>query len=110
MPDYIEVTVTIDNKKIAVRIANELLDKRLAACVQISGPVESFYEWDGKRTRTREWKLAIKTRDDIFSMVEKAVKELHPYAVPEIIIRKIEGGSGDYLEWIERSVYEKPGI
>jgi periplasmic divalent cation tolerance protein len=104
MENYIEIFVTVNSKKTAAKIASVLLDKRIAACVQQGGPVRSYYEWQGKRRVTNEWTLTIKSSSEHFNLVEEAIKEFHPYITPEIIIRKIDGGSRDYLKWLDDSL------
>ncbi len=107
MSGFIEAFVTIDNKNKALKIADELLNSKLAACVQIGGPVKSLYWWKGKKENSIEWTLTIKTRIEFLDRIEKSVKKMHPYEVPEIISRDIAGGSGDYLEWINKTLKEK---
>ncbi len=104
MNNYIEIRVTVNSKKPAYKIADALLEARLAACVQIGGPVKSLYWWKGKREKKKEWTLIIKTKQDLFDEIEQAVKKIHPYQVPEIIATPITGGSEDYLAWIEDTV------
>jgi periplasmic divalent cation tolerance protein len=101
MGDYLEIFVTIDNKKSAWKIAGELIGKRLASCVQIGGPIKSLYIWKGRRCVTKEWTLTIKSAADKYNSIERTVKELHPYQTPEIISRKIEGGSREYFKWMD---------
>lgn len=107
MSDYIEAFVTVNSRKKALEIAGKILDLKLAACVQIGGPILSLYWWQGKKEKAAEWTLTIKTRMEFFAEIEKTVKRLHPYKVPEIIARDIGNGSGDYLEWIGDSMKDK---
>lgn len=91
--------------KEARRIARALVEKRLAACVNIiATPVESLYRWKAKIEKAREHSLLIKTRRDCFTAVERTIRELHSYEVPEIIAVPIVGGSRDYLAWLEENV------
>ena len=76
----------------------------MAACVNVSGPVRSFYSWKGKLEDDREYLLLMKTRSDRFSQLEAAFEELHPYDVPELVAIPIEKGSAAYLGWIDDNV------
>lgn len=82
-------------------LASQLVEQRLAACVQVTGPVTSTYWWDGSVQRSEEFMLMIKTRRDLAGKVEAAIRSLHSYENPELIILPIEGGSADYLAWIQ---------
>jgi len=102
--EYIEVRTTIDKKDVAVEIARMLVERRLASCVQILGPIESTYWWRDKIETTEEWLLTIKTKKDVYFELEDAIKNNHPYEVPEIIATQIVGGNSDYLKWISDEV------
>jgi len=100
MIESIEVHTTIDSKEAAKKIANTLVSKLLAACVQISGPIESIYWWQGKVEQAQEWVCTAKTRKELYSQVEKAIKEVHSYDVPEILAVAITDGLEGYKDWI----------
>ncbi len=100
MKEYIQVLTTVDTEEKAREIAHAIVDRRLAACVQILGGVESIFWWEGKKEEAREWMLFIKTTMDLYSRLEEAIKEVHPYEVPEIIALPIVDGNNDYLRWI----------
>jgi periplasmic divalent cation tolerance protein len=100
MDKYIQIITTVDKRPAAERIAKILIAKRLAACVQVGGPVKSIYRWKGKVETSREWLCVIKTRKSLYKKVETAIKKNHPYEVPEIIVIPIAQGSKDYLKWI----------
>lgn len=85
----------------AQEIAEHLVEHRLAACVQVTGPVASTYRWQGHVERAEEFLCLIKTRRELTNEVEAAIRSLHSYDNPEIIVVPIEGGSSDYLTWIE---------
>ena len=104
MADYIQVSTTTENEEDARKIARELIEKRLAACVQRIGPVKSTYWWEDKITEEEEWLLIIKTRDGMFGEMKEAIKGVHPYEVPEIIASPIIKGDKDYLDWLEKEV------
>jgi periplasmic divalent cation tolerance protein len=98
------VLVTAPNEDEARRIANALVEERLAACVNIVGAIESVYRWEGQVTTDRETLLIIKTTDEKYEELEQRVKELHSYSTPEVIAFKIERGSAEYLSWLQDSV------
>ena len=102
--DYIQVFTTVDNKEAAERIAKSIVEKRLAACVQIVGPIESVYRWKGKIEKAVEWLLLIKSKKSLYAELEKSIREMHPYEVPEIISVPISQGFKDYLNWLETEV------
>ncbi|MHB8902581.1 MAG: divalent-cation tolerance protein CutA [Thermoguttaceae bacterium] len=102
MSDFIQVLTTTASQDEARQIAEVLVERRLAACVQISGPIGSVYRWQGRIESAEEWQCQIKTRQSLLDELSKAILELHPYQVPEIIAVPIVGGSRDYLEWLEK--------
>jgi len=81
-----------------------LVERRLAACVNIIPRIESVYRWEGKIEEAEEWLLLIKTAADAFELVCDAIRDLHSYQLPECICIAIERGSEAYLEWIGESV------
>lgn len=101
MKSYIQISTTTANKEEAQKIAQYLVEQKLVACVQISGPIESTYRWKGKIEIANEWLCLIKTREDLFAKVESAIKKMHPYETPEIIAVPIVKGSKEYLKWID---------
>jgi periplasmic divalent cation tolerance protein len=87
------------------RIAKALIEKRLAACVNIvTAPIESTYRWKGKQETAKEFLLLTKTTRAHYAAVESTIRELHSYEVPEIIAIPIAAGSRDYLNWLSASV------
>ena len=98
--DYCLVTVTCGSRSDAEDLAAGLLRKRLAACVQLS-EITSFYEWKGTLHKDPEVLMLIKTRQDIYPMLESHVVRHHPYEVPEIVQLPIENGLKAYLGWID---------
>ena len=104
MSDYIQMVTTTNSTDLARRIADTLVKEKLAACVQISGPIYSVYEWKDEIQHTDEWTCFIKTRRELFPQVEERIKALHPYEGPEIIALPILEGSRDYLDWINQVV------
>ncbi len=84
----------------AERIAAALVDRGVAACVNIVNGVTSIYQWQGQRERSGESLLLIKTRRDCYAALESALCSLHPYEVPEIIALALEDGLAAYLAWV----------
>jgi periplasmic divalent cation tolerance protein len=103
MSDPIVVLVTCGSEDEALKIANILVEDHLAACVNLVAPIRSIYRWEGKMWDEREWLLIIKTQKQRFEELEKEVKSLHSYSVPEIISLPISGGSSSYLKWIKEN-------
>ncbi|MDR1696390.1 MAG: divalent-cation tolerance protein CutA [Endomicrobium sp.] len=94
--------VTVPDRKTANKIKNTVLEDKTAAAIGIIGGVSSFYWWKGKIENAKEFLLVIKTVKAKFSKLEKRVKEVHPYEVPEIISADVSAGSKDYLKWIKK--------
>jgi periplasmic divalent cation tolerance protein len=104
MTDKQIVLSTAGSEDEARKIARHLVERQLAACVNIVPQIESIYRWQGKVESSREWLLLIKTTADRFAEVRNAIRELHSYDVPECIAIAIEDGSAEYLQWITDSV------
>ncbi|WP_457606347.1 divalent-cation tolerance protein CutA [Nitratifractor sp.] len=100
---YAIVITTTDSEAEAKRLAKALLDARLAACIQIL-QIESLYRWEGSIEEATEYRLEIKTRAELFEKIERLVRDLHSYEVPEIIMLSIEEGSTEYLNWLDGEV------
>jgi periplasmic divalent cation tolerance protein len=103
MSDPIVVLVTCGSEDEALKIANTLVEDHLAACVNLVAPIRSVYRWEGKIWDEKEWLLIIKTQKHRFEELEKKVKSLHSYSVPEIISLSITEGSSAYLNWIREN-------
>ncbi|MCK4724228.1 MAG: divalent-cation tolerance protein CutA [Anaerolineales bacterium] len=100
--EYIIVLITTPNQETSEMIANTLLEKKLAACVNLVGSILSFYTWEGDIKRDEEMLLIVKSRAELFeSELIPAVQAVHPYEVPEIIALPILMGSANYLAWID---------
>ena len=109
MTDKRLVLTTCGSVEEARRIAQELIERRLAACVNIVPQIESVYRWQGEVESATEWLLIIKTTADAFEQLRDAIGKLHSYDVPECIEIAVEDGSESYLEWIANSVsHESP--
>ncbi len=103
----IQVQTTVASKEDGEKIADALVKAKLAACVQIVGPITSTYRWRKKVETAREWLCLIKTRTDLYERVEKAILAIHSYEIPEIIAVPIERSSADYLSWINDETIDK---
>jgi periplasmic divalent cation tolerance protein len=102
---YRVVLVTCRTLTEGRRIARSVVARGFAACVNvILSPAESFYTWKGKLEKAREYLLLMKTAPDRLAKLEKEVKRLHSYDVPEFIVLEIRGGSKEYLRWLGTSV------
>jgi periplasmic divalent cation tolerance protein len=99
-PSFVQITTTAGSRDEADRIATSLVDRRLAGCVQIIGPIHSVYRWQGKVEHAEEWLCHIKTTREQYVAVEAAICELHSYDCPEIIATPIIVGSETYLQWL----------
>jgi periplasmic divalent cation tolerance protein len=97
---FVEIVTSCESRGEAEKIAEELVERRLCACVQITGPGTSIYRWKGRIERSEEWFCTVKTRSALIGTVEETIKSLHSYEVPEIAALPIVGGSSDYLSWI----------
>lgn len=102
--NFIIIFVTCSSKKEAKNITGLLLKKRLIACANIISGVESNFWWQGKVDKSKEVMAVLKTKRANFKKIEKEIKRIHSYDVPEIIAVPIIAGSGDYLKWIGGSV------
>jgi periplasmic divalent cation tolerance protein len=101
---HLIVLITAPSVDVGQMIANALVDKGLAACVNILSPIQSIYFWQGSKQSDKETLLIVKTSQDVFSnKLVPFVQEIHPYDMPEIIALPIILGSEQYLDWIEEN-------
>lgn len=104
MTEFVQITTTTGTRQDAEQIAAELVSRRLAGCVQVSGPIVSTFRWEGKTESQEEWLCTIKTARARLADVQQAIEELHPYKVPEVIATAVVGGSEKYLAWLSGEV------
>lgn len=97
----VQVLTTIDSAAAAADLARAVVEARLAACVQIVGPVQSVFWWNGGVQTEEEWQLVAKTTAAAYPRLEALLREVHSYDEPEIIATEIVAGSAGYLAWIE---------
>jgi periplasmic divalent cation tolerance protein len=104
MTEFVQVTTTTSKRQEADRIAAELVSRRLAGCVQVTGPITSTYRWLGNIETAEEWMCVIKTTQSQLPAIQNLFGEIHPYEVPELIVTPIAGGGEAYLKWLSEQV------
>ena len=105
--DFLVALVKVPDLRTGRKLAQALLQDRLAACVNIVPGIESHYRWKGKLERGREWLLLIKTNRRRLPALEKRVLALHPYDTPEIITLPIKSSTPRYLAWLRENIAER---
>ncbi len=103
MAGCLQVETAVATREQADLLARDLVERHLAACVQVRGPIRSTFWWRGKMEQAEEWSCVVKTVAARYEELEQAIRLLHPYEEPEIIAFPIDGGSRTYLQWIEES-------
>ncbi|MBR8740989.1 divalent-cation tolerance protein CutA [Nocardiopsis sp. MG754419] len=98
--DVVRVETTIDDREGAERLAGSVVEHHLAACAQVSGPIRSFYRWEGAVHSDEEWTVVIKTAADRLEDLVAHLVAAHPYDVPEIVAVPVTGGNPSYLAWV----------
>jgi periplasmic divalent cation tolerance protein len=102
--DKVVIFVTAGSQAEGKKIARQLVENKLAACVNISQPIESVYRWEGKIAEEGEFLLIIKSTRELFPEIEAEILKVHSYHTPEIICLPVIEGSRDYLQWVSDSV------
>ncbi len=100
MSAIINVITTMDKRETLERMGRDLLEHRLVACLQVVGPIKSLYWWKGRIEESEEWMGIMKTRRELYDRVEKEIKTLHPYEVPEIIALEADKVLDIYGKWV----------
>ena len=100
MDEMLVVLTNLPERAAALKLARELVARRLAACVNVLGECVSVYRWKGGIENAAEVPVLIKTRAELYAEVEAAIAELHPYELPEIIAVPVTRGLDEYLEWV----------
>jgi periplasmic divalent cation tolerance protein len=103
------VITNAPDREVALKIAHALIERKLAACVNILAECTSVYRWQGELETTTEVPLLVKTREAIYDEVEAAIKSLHPYELPEIVAVRIERGLPNYLDWVNAATVTEIG-
>ncbi|MDR2862007.1 MAG: divalent-cation tolerance protein CutA [Syntrophobacterales bacterium] len=101
---FIQVVTTTASRQEADGLSQILLQGRLAACVQLEGPIISRYHWQDKIEEAEEWRCVIKTRRHLFDQVAAVIQEHHSYDVPEIIALQISDSSPSYEQWLDKEI------
>ncbi len=103
-PACFQVLTTAGTPEEAAAVADALLERRLAACVQVTGPVDSRYWWRGSLEEATEWLCLAKTTEDRLDELAAAIRQVHSYETPEVTATRISHGDPAYLEWIAGEV------
>ena len=104
MTDYIQVITTTETAEDAETIARALVEARLAACVQVRGPIRSTYRWKGRIETAEEWQCVAKSRRELYGRIEETIRRLHRYETPEILAVPIVAAEENYLAWLDEQV------
>jgi periplasmic divalent cation tolerance protein len=107
--DKIVVLSSCESEEHAARLARHLVERRLAACVSVTGSARSVYHWKGEMEESTEWLLLIKTRRDLFPALRAEIAKEHSYEVPELLALPVVEGSESYLEWLDRELSQPGG-
>ncbi|MDQ1656591.1 MAG: periplasmic divalent cation tolerance protein [Cryptosporangiaceae bacterium] len=100
MPGHAIVTSTTDTNEAAQTLAEGIVEARLGACAQITGPITSVYRWEGTIRSEPEWRIEIKTPTDRVAALIRHLEAAHPYEIPEIVVTPITDGAAPYLTWL----------
>jgi periplasmic divalent cation tolerance protein len=98
---YVQVITTASSKEEAEKISRIVVEKRLAVCAQVLGPIKSVYWWSGNIEVAEEWLCFMKSRVDLYKALESAICNIHSYKVPEILAMPVAKISKSYLDWLE---------
>lgn len=104
MADYLQVVTTTETREDARTIAREAVRAGAAACAQIAGPITSTFRWKDRVEEAEEFLCIMKTTSKAYDLLEKTIRNVHRYEVPEIIALAIERGGRDYLDWLNEEV------
>ena len=97
----IAVLTNLPDSESAFNLARAVVHLRLAACANVLSPATSFYRWEGREEQATEYPVLMKSTRDRYADLERAIRERHPYTVPEIIAWAVEAGLPEYLAWVE---------
>jgi periplasmic divalent cation tolerance protein len=100
--DVVLILTTVPAAARAEAMARSLVDERLAACVNVLGPMTSFYRWQGSIEQEEERQVVIKTTRDRVAAVQRRLVDLHAYEVPEFLVLPVSDGSTGYLDWVRK--------
>lgn len=100
MSQYCQIVSTAPDRETAERLAALAIERRLAACAQVTGPIQSTYRWQGQIETANEWQLMLKTRTACVEALRELIVAEHPYEVPEFLVLAVASGYQPYLDWI----------
>lgn len=100
MEEIIQIVTTADDRGVIEKIGRDLVEKRLVACAQILGPIQSIYRWKGAVENADEWLLLMKSKVSLYPAIEEEIQRQHPYELPEIIAINIDKGLAGYVDWV----------
>ena len=100
MEKIIQIVTTANDRDVIEKIGRDLVEKRLIACAQILGPIQSIYRWKGTVENATEWLLLMKSKTSLYPVIEEEIQRQHPYELPEIIVTEIDKGLAGYLDWV----------
>ena len=104
---HVQVQTTASSQDEADRLATVLVDARLAACVQVIGPIRSRYWWEGQVETATEWLCVAKTTEDLVGQGTAAIVTAHSYDTPEVLVVPVAGGNDRYLRWVDDTVHTR---
>jgi len=110
MTDVVLILSTVPIGEQGDTIARTLVDERLAACVNLSAPITSFYHWEGRQERDVERQMMIKTTRQQVAPLRARLLELHPYELPEFVVIDVSDGSSAYLDWVRQATANQPKV
>lgn len=108
MTDFIQVITTTESQEAAQKIAEQIVRRRLAACAQVVGPIQSTYWWEGELKQSQEWICVLKTRLALYDRLESELVKIHPYDTPEILALPIIAGYKKYCDWLLSETDDSP--
>ena len=103
----VSVVTALPGRAEAEGFARQIVDRRLAACAQVSGPVTSFYRWEGSLQTDEEWVCTMKTHERMLEDLVSHILEQHPYDTPEVLVTMADGSSSDYAHWADESTQSR---
>ena len=109
MTEALQIVTTTLTKEDAETLGLKLVERRLAACAQVAGPITSHYRWNDNIQISEEWMCIVKTERSHYAAVESAIRELHTYEMPEILAYAVVDGSRAYLDWLHGQLSDLSG-
>ncbi len=106
--NVVQVQTTVEHREQAEQLARQLVEQRLAACVQVLGPLQSHYRWQGRVEQAQEWLLLVKTTAERLPQLKSALVQWHPYELPQLIALPVQDGHPPYLQWVEENTRDEP--